>query len=32
MDVFANTSYKIIQDWFTNLNDGIENFTFCIIG
>jgi hypothetical protein len=31
MDV-ANTTCKIIQDWLTNLNDGIEHLAFRIIG
>jgi hypothetical protein len=31
MDV-ANTTCKIIQDWLTNSNDGIEHLAFRIIG
>jgi hypothetical protein len=30
--VVANTFYKIIQDWVTNLNDDIEHLAFHIIG
>jgi hypothetical protein len=32
MDVVANTSYKITQDWVSNLNGGIKHLIFCIIG
>ncbi len=28
----ANTYYRIIQNWVTNLNDGREHLVFCIIG
>ncbi len=32
MDVVANTSYKITQNWVSNLNGGIKHLIFCIIG
>jgi len=28
---FANTSYRIIQDWVINLNDDMEHLAFHII-
>ncbi len=32
IDVVANTSQRITQDWVINLNDGIEHVAFHIIG
>jgi len=32
IDVVVNTLCKIMQDWITDLNDGIEHLSFLFMG